>query len=118
MATFRGYSIVSSNDQEAAALAAEVYLGGENNYSLPLSSDGQEPATDYAQSAQLSDEQWDAQRTANATLAELYWKCSPNPRSPTLIETNCSASEARIGLSCKFDDALSDAGLQRIEPEE
>jgi hypothetical protein len=117
MHIFRFYIIVEDSEREAANNGAVLVTNNPADaatYSVPLSSTGQSPATHWACSTVATYDDAVAMATVMQSIplyTVKFYRCLV--RDGCLDYTN--SQTATVGEPFRFEDALADLGLQRVE---
>ena len=109
--------------EQAAANAANAFWtliapGGDpeaQSYGVPLSANGQEPATHRGISSAFTAEMLAKLKVLEDDMPTLRYYVCDAWTFELLEQRNGTAT---IGQPCSFEDVLEDAGLQVIQPEE
>lgn len=110
------FAICTDANKQSCNVSAQVLMGdppGSENFSIPLSSDGN-TVTHWGCHIVLTDDQRAAlnnMAAAKALPAMDYWRMD---REGTLLSS--SDSSATVGVSVTIEDILKDAGLVHLEP--
>ena len=117
--TFRLHAIIGQSTSSAAnAFWTLVAPSGDpeaQSYGVPLSANGQEPATHCGISSAFTAEMLAKLKVMQSEMADLrYYLC--DARTFALQEQR--GGGLVVGQVCTWDDALDDQGLQTIQPEE
>lgn len=117
--TFRLHAIIGQSTSSAAnAFWTLVAPSGDpeaQSYGVPLSANGQEPATHCGISSAFTAEMLAKLKVMQSEMADLRYYLCDAWTFELLEQRNGTAT---IGQPSSWEDALSDAGLQTIQPEE
>lgn len=114
---YRYHLIVADAERQEANESARSVTGNDadlNTYIVPLSADGQAPATHWGCSTAATESIRTGMLQQLSGLQTVsFWRCAADGYA--LQSTNHGGSQASIGEPFGFDDACAALGLSRID---